>query len=178
MAKTGWHWPPGTDLWPTDSSKNGKKRLAAALRKLILFSQHQTGKARLSPWNRQPPALIYMTKTSKSMLQKVQLYKAQRTIGESGHGDLQFYTDGSTTAGTINGGAGMIIARFKEVLHRWHASTGVRSSAYSAKKAALEVALKWIESENDWHEMNWQNRKPSGDPLYRILTSSSCTERL
>ena len=108
------HWLPGTDFWPTDSSKNGKKRLAAALSKL--------------------------TKTSKSMLQKVQLYKAQRTIGELGHGDLQFYTDGSTTAGTKNGGAGMIIARVNEVLHRWHASTGVRSSAYSAKKAALEVA--------------------------------------
>ena len=83
------------------------------------------------------------------MLQKVQLNKAQRTMGELGQGDLQFYTDGSTTDGTINGGAGMIIARVNEVLHRWHTSTGVRSSAYSAKKAAVEVALKWIESEND-----------------------------
>ena len=149
MAKTSWHWLPGTDLLPTDSSKNGKKRLAAALSKLTLFSQHRTGKARLSPWNRQPPASISMTKTSKSMLQKVQLNKAQRTMGELGQGDLQFYTGGSTTDGTINGGAGMIIARVNEVLHRWHTSTGVRSSAYSVKKAVVEVALKWIESEND-----------------------------
>ena len=70
-------------------------------------------------------------------------------MGELGQGDLQFYIDGSKTDGTINGGAGMIIARVNEVLNRWHASTGVRSSAYSAKKAAVEVALKWIESEND-----------------------------
>ena len=45
----------------------------------------------------------------------------------------------------------MIIARDKKVFHRWHAPTGVRSSAYSAEKAALEAALKWLESENDWH---------------------------
>ena len=45
----------------------------------------------------------------------------------------------------------MIIARDNKVLHRWHAPTGVRSSAYSAEKAALEAALKWLESENDWH---------------------------
>ena len=46
----------------------------------------------------------------------------------------------------------MIIARDKKVLHLWHAPTGVRSSAYSAEKAALEAALKWLESENDWHK--------------------------
>ena len=85
------------------------------------------------------------------MPQIVQLEKAQRTIEEVGHSDLQIYTDGSTTDGTRNGGAGMIIAREKKVLHRWHASTGVRSSSYSAEKAALEAALKWLESENDWH---------------------------
>ena len=45
----------------------------------------------------------------------------------------------------------MIIARDKKVFHRWHAPTGVRSSSYSAEKAALESALKWLESENDWH---------------------------
>ena len=92
-----------------------------------------------------------MTPVSKSMPQIVQLEKAQRTIEEVGHSDLQIYTDGSTTDGTRNGGAGMIIARDKKVLHRWHASTGVRSSSYSAEKAALEAALKWLESENDWH---------------------------
>ena len=92
-----------------------------------------------------------MTPASKSMPQIVQLEKAQRTIEEVGHSDLQIYTDGSTTDGTRNGGAGMIIARDKKVLHRWHASTGVRSSSYSAEKAALEAALKWLESENDWH---------------------------
>ena len=46
----------------------------------------------------------------------------------------------------------MIIARNKKIFHRWHAPTGVRSSAYSAEKAALEAALKWLESENDWHK--------------------------
>ena len=45
----------------------------------------------------------------------------------------------------------MIIIRDKKVLHRWHASTGARSSSYSAEKAALEAALKWLESENDCH---------------------------
>ena len=45
----------------------------------------------------------------------------------------------------------MIIARDKKVLHRWHAPTRVRSSAYWAEKAALKAALKWLESENDWH---------------------------
>ena len=85
------------------------------------------------------------------MPQIVQLEKAQRTIEEVGHSDLQIYTDGSTTDGTSNGGAGMIIARDKKVLHRWHAPTGVRSSSYSVEKAALEAALKWLESENDWH---------------------------
>ena len=122
------------------------------LRELNLFSQHQTGEARLPPpWDRPPPAPIYMTPASKSMPQIVQLEKAQRTIEEVGHSDLQIYTDGSTTDGTRNGGAGMIIARDKKVLHRWHAPTGVRSSSYSAEKAALEAALKWLESENDWH---------------------------
>ena len=45
----------------------------------------------------------------------------------------------------------MIIARDKKILQRWHAPTGVRSSSYSAEKAAIEAALKWLESENDWH---------------------------
>ena len=122
------------------------------LRELNLFSQHQTGEARLPPpWDRPPPAPIYMTPASKSMPQIVQLEKAQRTIEEVGHSDLQIYTDGSTTDGTRNGGAGMIIARDKKVLHRWDAPTGVRSSSYSVEKAALEAALKWLERENDWH---------------------------
>ena len=86
------------------------------------------------------------------MPQIVQLQKAQRTIEEVDHSDFQIYTDGSTTDGTRNGGAGMIIARDKKVLHRWHAPTGVRRSAYSAEKAALEAALKWLKSENDWHK--------------------------
>ena len=95
------------------------------LRKLNLFSQHQTGEARLPPlWDRPPPAPIYMTPASKSMPQIVHLEKAQRTIEEVGHSDLQIYTDGSTTDGTRNGGAGMIIARDKKVLHRWHAPQG------------------------------------------------------
>ena len=47
----------------------------------------------------------------------------------------------------------MIIARYKKVLHRWHAPTGARSSASSAEKAAMEAALKWLESENDWHRV-------------------------
>ena len=76
---------------------------------------------------------------------------AKRTIEKVGHSDLQIYTDNSTTNGTGNSGAGIIIARDKKVLHRWHAPTGVRSIAYSAEKTALEAALKWLESENDWH---------------------------
>ena len=125
---------------------------ALVLSELNLFSQHQTGEARLpSPWNRPPPAPIYITPASKSMLRIVQLEKAQGAIEEVGHSELQIHTDGSMTDGTKNGGAGMIIAREKKVLHRWHAPTGVRSSAYSAEKAALETALKWLESENVWH---------------------------
>ena len=111
-----------------------------------MFSQRQTDEARLPP-----PAPIYMTPASKSMHQIVLLEKAQRTIEEVGYSDLQIYTDGSTTDGTRNGRAGMIRARDKNVLHRWHAPTRVRSSAYSAEKAALEAALKWLKSENDWH---------------------------
>ena len=66
---------------------------------------------------------------------------------------LNFFSQHQTgeADGTRNGGAGMIIARDKKVLHRWHAPTGVRSSSYSAEKAALEAALRWLESENDWH---------------------------
>ena len=45
----------------------------------------------------------------------------------------------------------MIIARNKKVLHSWHAPTGARKSAYSVERAALEAALKWLESENDWY---------------------------
>ena len=92
-----------------------------------------------------------MTPANKSMPQNVQLEKAQQTIDEVGHGDLQICTDGSTTDGRRNGGAGMIIARDKKVLHRWHAATKTRSSAHSAKKAALEAALKWLKSENSCH---------------------------
>ena len=85
------------------------------------------------------------------MPKNVQLEKAQRTIEKVGHSDLQIYTDGSTTDGTRKGRTGMIIARDKKVLHRWHAPTRARSSAYSAEKAALEAALKWLESKYDWH---------------------------
>ena len=119
---------------------------------LKLFFQHQTGEARLlPPWDCPPPAPFYMTPASKSMPQIVQLERAQRTNEEVGHSDLQIYPDGSTTDSTRNGGAGMIISRDKKILYRWHASTGVRSSAYSAEKAALGAALKKLESENDWH---------------------------
>ena len=122
------------------------------LSELNLFSQHQTGEARLPPpWDRLPPAPSYMTPANKSMPQNVQHEKAQRTIEEVGHSDLQIHTDGSTTDGTRNGGVGMIIARDKKVLHNWHAHTGVRSSSYSAEKAALEAALKWLGSDHDWH---------------------------
>ena len=122
------------------------------LRELNLFSQRQTGEARLPPpWDRPPPAPIYMTPANKSIPQIVQLKKAKRTIEEVGYSDFRIHTDGLTTDGTRNGGAGMIIARDKKVLHRWHAPTGVRSSSYSAEYAALEAALKWLESENDWH---------------------------
>ena len=114
-----------------------------------LFFQHQTGEASLPPpWDRPPPAPIYM---NKSMPQNDLLERGQRTIEEVGHSDLQIYTDGSTTDGTRNGGVGMLIARDKKVFYRFHASTGARSIAYSAKKAVLEAALKWLESENDWH---------------------------
>ena len=118
-----------------------------------LFFRHQTCKARLpSLRDRPPPAPIFITPSNKSMPQNVQLEKAQRTIEEVGHSDLQTYTDGSTTDGTRNDGAGMSIARKKTVLHSWHASTGAHSSAYSAKKATLEAALKWLERKNDWHK--------------------------
>ena len=131
--------------------KDWRRLTTLVLSELNLFSQHQTGEARLPPpWDRPPPAPIYMTPASKSMSQIVQLEKAQRTIEEVGHSDLQIYTDGSTTDGTRNGGACMIIDRDKKV-HHWHASTEVCSSAYSAEKAALEASLKWLESENDWH---------------------------
>ena len=94
---------------------------------------------------------IHMTPANKPMLQKVQLEKIQRTSDEVEHTDFQIYTDDSTTNGTRNGGAGMIIARDKNLLHRWHAATVTRSSAYSAGKAALEAALKWLKSEIGWH---------------------------
>ena len=123
--------------------KDWRESITLVLRELNLFSQHQTGEARLPPpWDRPPPAHSYMAPANKSMSQNVQLEKAQRTIEEVGHSDLQIHTDGSTTDGTRNGGAGMIIARDKKVFHRWHATTRARSSAYSAGKAALEAALK------------------------------------
>ena len=125
---------------------------ALVLSELNLFSQNQTGEARLPPpWDRTLLASIYMTPTSKSMPQNVQLDKAQRTIEEVGHRNFQIYTDDFTTDGTRNCGADMIVARDEKVFHRWHAPTGARSSAYSAEKATLEVALKWLESKNDWH---------------------------
>ena len=163
------------------------------LSELNLFFQHQTGEARLPPpWDRPPPTPIYMTPASKSMPQIVQLEKAQRTIEEVGHSDLQIYTDASTTDGTRNGGAGMIIARDKKVLHHWHAPTEVRSSSYSAEKAALEAALKWLESENDWHRAvivcdckspveatgNPHQADPTIVTLQRSIAKIICSKRL
>ena len=45
----------------------------------------------------------------------------------------------------------MIIAKDKKVFHRWHTPTRARSSSYWAEEVALEAALKWLKSENDWH---------------------------
>ena len=156
LKADSWLQQANTDLWRLTFDRQAPQRLVKkdwrelttpVLRELNLFFQHQTGEARLPPpWDRPPPAPVYMTPANKSMPQNVQLEKAQRAIEEIGHSDLQIYTDD-----TKNGGAGMIITRNKKNLHRWHASTGAHSSAYSAEKAALEAALKWLESENDWH---------------------------
>ena len=69
--------------------RDGRGLTTPVLSELNLFSQHQTGEARLPPpWDRPPLAPIYMTPASKSMPQIVQLEKAQGTIEEVGHSDL------------------------------------------------------------------------------------------
>ena len=79
----------------------------------------------------------------------------------------------------------MIIARNKKVFHRWHAPKGVRSSAYSAEKAALEA-----ESENDWHravivcdckslvEANPHQADPTIVTLQRSIARIICSKKL
>ena len=126
------------------------------------------------------------------MPQIVQLEKAQRAIEKVGHSDLQIYTDCSATDGTRNSEAGKIIARDKKVFHHWHASTRARSCVYSGEKAAMKEALKWLESENDWHRSvivcdckslveatdNPHQADPTIVTLQRSITGIICSKKL
>ena len=128
----------------------------------------------------------------KSNLRKLESAQLNAARAITGHLRSTSYTDGSTTDGTRNGGAGMIIARYKKVLHRWHAPTGALSSAYLAEKAALEAALKWLESENDWPKAvivcdckspveatgNPRQADQTIDTLQRSIATIICSKRL
>ena len=102
------------------------------------------------PWSRPPPAPTAMTDVSKSMSRDQQLASTLVAIEDTGPADIQVYTDGSTHEGTTDGGAGLVAMSGKDIIERWHASTGRWSSSYQAEKSAMVRAISWLDEYEDW----------------------------
>ena len=102
------------------------------------------------PWSRPPPAPTAMTDVSKSMSRDQQLAATLAAIEDTGPTDIQVYTDGPTHEGTTDGGAGLVAMSGKDIIERWHTSTGRWSSSYQAEKSAMVRAISWLDEYEDW----------------------------
>ncbi len=75
--------------------------------------------------------------TAETCLQTIRLLDGQLTI----------YTDGSTSAGTKDGGAGVIVTRGDPadptILHQSHVPGTAFTSSFAEEAATMQLALEW-----------------------------------
>ncbi|CAI9727056.1 p53-induced protein with a death [Octopus vulgaris] len=81
----------------------------------------------------------------------VHLLAAQQTLASLPNSpDVLLYTDGSTSEGTTNCDAGVVVQIHDAVVHEWHAPTGARSSSFHSERAAFNEALRWLQANDNW----------------------------
>ncbi len=72
-------------------------------------------------------------------------------------GRLTVYTDGSVTAGTKDGGAGVIVTcghtADPTILHLSHLRGAAFTSPFAAEAAAMQVALEWAAANHSEHSL-------------------------
>jgi len=96
-------------------------------------------------WRLPPPINTLLTDISKDQRTEQQKEPALKTINELGPVDLKHFTDGLTVEGTKHGGAGLVVMRGNDCLHRWCGPTGCWSNCFQAEKSAMQQAFAWLE---------------------------------
>jgi ribonuclease HI len=111
-----------------------------------------------APWEDPPAIIVYLEVPGVSGRNDDPERKQALTVKQinSFYADLVIYTDGSASAGTREGGAGVVITRglaenpvsMSEIMVRGAALT----SSYEEEKAAGETAIEWLNSQSDIDE--------------------------
>ena len=102
------------------------------------------------PWNLPPPAETLFTEVRKTDPVDTQKRRAEQLRAALGKLDLEIYTDGSTKAGTSDGGAGIVAFREGQEVWRSYLAAGKWCSSYLAERTAMEAALNWLETAPTW----------------------------
>ncbi len=85
--------------------------------------------------------------TAETCLQTIRLLDSQLTV----------YTDGSASAGTKDGGAGVIVTRGdpadRTILHQSHLRGAAFTSSFAEEAAAMQLALEWATTNHPEHSL-------------------------
>ena len=69
-----------------------------------------------------------------------------QTLASISPADNQIFTDGLVRDGIEDGGAGLVVLSQDDLIHEWHASTGIHGSSFQEENAALKEAIQWLPS--------------------------------